>query len=175
MGLNNVNVEAIKAFAAELERDPAAGKKTKKVVGEWVFEEGKPQFRGALDYPQGTQLTESDFAPFMGGRGLRPDPVQYCLYGMAACFASTYAAVAASEGVPLKKLRVAIENRMDMSRALGVSDRKPIESVTMTLDVESDAPKAKLEELRRAAEERCPGVYCLTNPIPLTTRFGSAG
>lgn len=175
MGLNNVNVEAMQAFAAEVERDPEAGKKAKKVIGEWNFEEGAPQFRALLEHPEGAQLTESDFAPFMGGQGLKPDPVQYCLYGMAACFASTYAAVAAAEGVPLRTLRVAIENQMDMSRALGVSDRTPIESATMTLEVESDAPKPKLEELRRAAEERCPGVYCITQPIPLTTRLGRIG
>ncbi len=109
----------------------------------------------------------------MGGRGLRPDPVQYCLFGMASCFASTYAAVAAAEGVALKRLRIAMENELDMSRALGVSDRKPIESATMTLEVQSDAPKAKLEELRKLAEERCPGVYCITNPIPFTSRLES--
>jgi hypothetical protein len=68
-----------------------------------------------------------------------------------------------------------MENRMDLSRAAGVSDRPPIESAAITLEVESDAPAAKLEELRRAAEERCPGVYCITQPIPLTTRLGSIG
>jgi uncharacterized OsmC-like protein len=173
--INNVNVEAMKAFAAEIERDPAAGVKTKRVVGEWIFAEGEPQFRATLEYPNGTQVTESDFAPPMGGRGLRPDPVQYCLFGMASCFASTYAAVAAAEGVPLKRLRVAIENRLDMSRALGVSDRPPIQGVTMTLDVEADAPRETLERLRRLAEERCPGVYCITQAIPLRTALGPVG
>lgn len=175
MGLNNVNVQAVKAFAAEVERDPQAGKKPKAVIGEWNFKDGEPQFRATLEFPSGSQLTESDFAPPMGGRGLRPDPVQYCLFGMVACFASTYAAVAAERDIALKKLRIAMENRMDMSRALGVSERPPIESVTMTLEVESDAPEAQLEELRRAAEERCPGVYCITQPIPLTTRLGTVG
>ncbi|MGH7545704.1 MAG: OsmC family protein [Gemmatimonadota bacterium] len=175
MGLNNVNVESMQAFAAEVERDPNAGRKSKKVVGEWNFKDGEPQFRATMEFPAGTQVTECDFLPPMGGRGLRPDPVQYCLYGFAACFASTYAAVAAAENVPLKKLRVAIENRLDLSRALGVSDRVPIEDVVLTLEVEADAPKAKLEELRRAAEDRCPGVYCMTNPIPLTTRLGAIG
>lgn len=175
MGINNINVAPMRAFAAEIERDPGAARKVKRVVGEWNFREGEPQFRATLEFPAGTQVTESDFLPPMGGRGLRPDPVQYCLYGFAACFASTYAAVAAVENVPLKTLRIAIENRMDLSRALGVADRTPIEDVSITLEVEADAPRAKLEEMRKAAEERCPGVYCMTHAIPLATRLGPVG
>jgi len=41
--------------------------------------------------------------------------------------------------------------------------------VEITVTVSADAPREKLEEIERVARERCPGVYCVTNPIPLTT------
>jgi hypothetical protein len=41
------------------------------------------------------------------------------------------------------------------------------------LVVASDAAPEKLEGLRRLAEERCPGVYCITNPIPFESEIAT--
>jgi uncharacterized OsmC-like protein len=169
--LNNVNLKAAQAFATQVQQDASAGKKLKAVTGRWVFEEGRPQFTAELEHAGGTQTTEVDFAPFMGGQGLRPDPITYCLLGFASCFAGTFVAVASEQGVALKSLEVTLENQVDLSRSLGLSDRPVTEGITAVLEIESDAPKAKLEEIRRLAEERCPGVYCVTNPIPFSSRL----
>lgn len=169
--VNNVNVHAMEAFAADVAQDENVGKKLKTVTGRWVFEDGKPQFTAELEYPGGMQTTETDFAPFMGGSGLKPDPVTYCLYGFASCFAGTFAAIASAEGIQLEKLEITLENEVDLSRSAGVSDRPVTEGISATLRVESDATKEKLEDIRRLAEERCPGVYCVTNPIPFTSRM----
>jgi len=40
----------------------------------------------------------------MGGEGLAPDPIQYCLYGLAACYAGTFAGLAAAQGVSWRSL-----------------------------------------------------------------------
>ena len=169
--INNVNVQAMRDFAGQIEKDPATAKKVKTVTGRWVFEDGKPQFSADVDYPKGKLRLETDFAPFVGGEGLRPDPVSYCMYGFASCFAGTFVAVAATEGVELKQVEVTIENEIDLSRPMGVADRPVTEGMTATLRVVSAAPADKLQEIRRLAEERCPGVYCITNPIPFTSRL----
>lgn len=166
---NNVNVAAVEKFVEEVKKDPAQAKKVKRVVGEWVFQEGEPQFKAEVEFPKGKEIVQADFAPFMGGGGQKPDPIQYCLYGFASCFAGTFAAVAAMEGVTLKKLTVAAENRMDLSRTFGLADNPLVEGVELTVTVSSDAPPEKLQEIERLARERCPGVYCITNPIPLKT------
>ena len=112
---------------------------------------------------------ESDFAPFMGGRGLAPDPIQYCLYGMAACYAGTFVSVATAEGIALQRLRVSVENKVDLTRTLGLSSNPIVEGVQVTLTVAADAPQEKLNQIEALARDRCPGVYCLVNPIQLTT------
>lgn len=168
---NNVNTDAVLKFADEVRKNPDAAKKTKRIVGEWVLEEGQPQFRARVEYPKGAEILEADTAPFMGGTGIKPDPVQYCLYGLAACYASTFAAIAAGEGIPLGKLTVAAENQVDLSRSIGLSPNPVVEGVTITATVQSEAGREKLEEVERLTRERCPGVYCLTNPIPLTTKL----
>lgn len=169
MGINNINTAAAGKFLEEAKKDPQVTKKTKRVEGEWVFEEGRPQFRATLAYKEGESIAESDFAPFMGGMGLAPDPIQYCLFGMAACYAGTFVSIAAMEGVELSSLNVAVENKVDLSRSLGLSDNPIVEEVVVTLSVTSDAPQDTLDNIEELARQRCPGVYCLTNPIPLKT------
>lgn len=172
--LNNVNVEALQAFARQAEKDPSQTRKSKKVEGEWVLEEGKPQFRATLDFPKGKRVVETDFAPFMGGWGSEPDPVQYCLYGFASCYASTFATMASLEGVKLSSLHVTAQNKLDLSRTLGLSDRPIVEKLEITLTVGSDASREKLEELEKLAFQRCPAVFCLTNPIQVETQVVKA-
>lgn len=164
--VNNVDVDAMREFAAQIETDPAAARKVKTVTGRWNFQDGMPQFSADVGYPNGAQSTETDFAPFMGGEGLRPDPVSYCLYGFASCFAGTFAAVAATEGIELQELEVTVENEIDLSRPMGVADRPVTRGMKATVRVKSSAADERLDEIRRLAEERCPGVYCITNPIP---------
>ena len=166
---NNVNLQGMMSFMEQAKADPGLLKKEKSVEGTWNFTEGQPQFKATLAYAGGERTLEADLAPFLGGTGGAPDPIQYCLYGLAACFGGTFMAIAAGEGVILKSLRVVAENQVDFSRAMGMGTKPVVEKVMLKLIAESDAPQAKLQELEKLARERCPGVYCLTQPIPLET------
>ena len=171
MVTNNINLEALGKYFEEVKKDPSQAKKTKRVDGEWVLEQGRPQFKAELNFEQGSEIIQSDFAPFMGGWGSRPDPIQYCLYGLASCFAGTFAAIASQEGVVLKKFKVSVENKIDLSRTLGLSENPIVEEMILTSVIESDASKDKIAEIMDLAVQRCPGVYCLTKPIPLKTNL----
>ncbi len=118
-------------------------------------------------------IFEADFPPPMGGTGSAPNPLAYCFWGGLACYAMTYAQEAARQGVQLRSMRARIETEVDMTRALGVTDNAPVERIDWTLDVDADAPREKLEELKRIADEHCPGVYCVRNPVELTTHLAA--
>ncbi len=66
-----------------------------------------------------------------------------------------------------------MENKVDLTRTLGLSGNPVVEGIELTLEVESDTTREKLEEIESLAKERCPGVYCLVNPIPLTTHLNT--
>lgn len=85
----------------------------------------------------------------------------------------TYATEAARDGIQLTALRGTITTEVDQTRALGVTDNPPVERVTWALQVEADAPEEALQQVKARADERCPGVYCMTNPIPLTTNLAT--
>ncbi len=166
MRINNVDVEKAGAFVEEVKQDKSKAVKSKRVEGRWNVEDGKVQFTATIAHPQGSTVVEADGPPFIGGSGKKPDPVQYCLFGLAACFAQTFASIAAEKGIKLDELKVTVENKVNLSRALGLSDEPIVENVALQVNASSEG-KENLDEVKRLAEERCPGVYCLTNPIKL--------
>lgn len=164
--MNNVNAAAIEKFLVTIQNDPTQAKKEKSVEGAWVFEEGKPQFVATLGYAEGQAVLKTELPLFAGGWGSSPDPIQYCLYGLAACFAVTFAGAATSKGVQLTKLEVTAQNWMDLRKQMGVGDENILDKVKLTVLAEGGSPE-QLAEIVTLAEERCPGTECLTRVIPL--------
>ncbi len=166
MKINNVDLDKVQGFVEEVRVDRTKAFKEKRVEGIWNFEEKEPQFRAVLEHADGKTAIEADAPPFLGGGGIKPDPVQYCLYGLAACFAQTFASVAAEKGIELKSLKVAAENRVNLTKSLGLGDEPVVEEAKITVSAKAD-DRTKMEEIGKEARERCPGVYCLTNPVKL--------
>ncbi|MBI5453779.1 MAG: OsmC family protein [Deltaproteobacteria bacterium] len=170
MGTNNINVEKIKATVADVSKDLSKAKKVNKIEGEWNLGAGS-QFRATVQFEGGKITLEADQPSFLGGGGTQPGPMIYCLYGSASCYAATFATMAAMEGINLRKLKVVAESSIDFSRVFGLSNNPIAEKVKFTLFVESDAPVEKIRAIEELSKERCPAVYCLTNPIPLETEL----
>src|SRR3972149_4079059 len=162
MNPNNVTLDGMMAFVEQAKQDPAVLKKQKRVEGTWSFDQGRPQFRASLAYAAGERVLGAE-------AGRPPDPIQCCLYGLAACFAGTFVSLAAADGVVLQGLQVVAENQVDLTRPMGLGNKPVVEEVSLKLMAQSDADIATLQALERLARERCPGVFCLTQPIPLET------
>jgi len=167
MEMNNIRLEGMKRFVEEVKQDLSKSKKTKKVECLWNFDERKPQMVSKLQHPKGEATIYSDLAPFMGGSGSAPDPIQYCLFGLAACFAGTFMSTATMMGIKIQSLKVSAENFMDFGKTIGLTNNPITEKAKIITEVKSDASREQLKDLERLARERCPGVYCLINPIPL--------
>ena len=167
MKINNVDMEKAGAFIEEVKKDKSKALKVKRVEGTWNLEDGEVQFMSTLEHANGSTFVEADAPPFLGGNGIKPDPVQYCLFGLAACYAQTFASVAAEKGVELSKLKVVAENKVNLSMALGLGNEPIVEKVKLSVEVSSEVEKGRLKDIEKLAKQRCPGVYCLTNPIKL--------
>jgi len=166
--VNHVNMQKLGELSETIKKDAANAKITPKVSGKWIFEDGQPQFSSVMNI-EGKEFTiEADMPTKLGGWGTRPGPLHYCLYGLTSCYAFTFAAVAAMEKITLKTLEVETEAHIDLSKVLGMSEKPIVEEVKWKVKVSSDAPQEKIESLKKLAEERCPAVYCLTNPVKLT-------
>ncbi|WP_217914985.1 OsmC family protein [Miltoncostaea marina] len=172
--MHNVDVDALNATIARATGDPAAVRQPVRFEGEWQTG-GGPQFTASIPVPGGDPVRfEADFPPPMGGTGSAPNPLAYCFWGGMACYAMTFAQEAARQGVELRGLRARAEAEVDQSRALGVTGNPPVERIDWYLEVDADAPAERLEELKRLADERCPGAYCVRNPVELATHLERA-
>ena len=174
--MHNVNVEAVERTAESARQDPAAATQPVSFDGEWQTAEGAVQFTTEIPLPNGGSVTfEADYPPHMGGTGSAPNPLAYCFWGGIACFAMTYAQEAAMKGVELRSLRARVRTEMNMSRALGVGDLPPVQGIEWFLEVDADADQEVLEQIKADSDERCPGAYCIKNPIALSTHLEIAG
>lgn len=172
--MNNVNVQSVEKFVSTIQKDPAQAKKTKRVTGSWIFEQGQPQFVSTIKHATGSITLKAELPPPAGGWGTSPDPIQYCLYGLAACFAGIFAATAAGEGVRLTRLQVTAENWLDLRKQMGLTDENIMEKVQFTVDADG-ASRGKLEEILALTRARCPGVECITQAIPLEIELITGG
>ena len=66
--LNNVNVGNPEQVTREAETDKSKVKRTQKINGEWLLEEGGPQFRAEVNFEGGKIVMESD-QPYYGSQG----------------------------------------------------------------------------------------------------------
>jgi uncharacterized OsmC-like protein len=167
--LNNVNVGILEQVMREAETDKSKVKRTQKVDGEWLLEEGGPQFKAEVNFEGGKIVMESDQPKNLGGGGTRPGPLHYCFFGLVACYTATFATMASMMGIELKRLTGRLEGNLNFSRVFGLSKEPVMEEIRIALQVESDAPREKLEEVERLAYERCPAVFALTEQVKLNT------
>jgi len=111
-------MKEMEKFVEAVKKDSKQAIREKSVTGEWVFRDGQPQFVSELKYSKGSVSLACELPSFAGGWGSSPDPMQYCLYGLAACYASTLVAIATNEKIELRLLRVTAENRVDLHKQL---------------------------------------------------------
>ena len=167
--LNNVNVGKLEQITKEAETDNSKVKRTQKIDGEWLLEEGGPQFKAKVSFEGGKIIMESDQPKNLGGGGTRPGPLHYWFFGLVSCYTTTFATMASQMGIKLQKLTAKVEGDLNFSRVFGLSRDPVIKEIRITLEVESDAPQEKLEEAEKLAYERCPAVFALTEPVKLNT------
>lgn len=167
----NIDVQTARAFREQVLKDPSAARKEKAVEGAWSFRERTPQFTAEVEYAKGRANLACEMPAFAGGWGTSPDPIQYCLYGMAACYATTFAMAAAQEGVALTSLRVRAENQLDLRKQMGLTRDPIVQRVKFTVRAQG-APPEVLARLKELADERCPAVECLQRAVPYETTLG---
>ncbi|MHA2079104.1 MAG: OsmC family protein [Candidatus Thorarchaeota archaeon] len=165
MEVNRVNLEAFEKTVEKAKKDSESALKTLKVEGKWRLGEKGPQFESELKYENGRVILYSDEPSFLGGGGMAVNPIQYCLFGIASCFAATFAKWAAIEGVELEELSITAEADLDMSISFGVSDNPILEKMTLNVNAKTDASEKEVEKIRQITLKRCPAYYCLAEAV----------
>jgi uncharacterized OsmC-like protein len=105
----------------------------------------------------GRALAVAGLHPATGGSGLELCSGDMLLEALVACAGVTLKAVATAIEIPLKRAEVFAEGDLDFRGTLGVAKDAPVGFVAIRLriEVETDAPKDKIDQLLKLTERYC--------------------
>ncbi len=167
---NGIRLDALAETREKIVRGEVPPQKPFEVEGRWRSE-GPGMFEATLAFPGGTLTLVSDQPPPSGGEGIAPNPVQYCVYAMLACYATTFMTLAAKKGVEIRGLKCRGASVANMKAIFEVEEGPIIDRVWIELEVDSDASDEVLEALREEADRKCPAAYTVQNAVPFASRL----
>jgi putative redox protein len=107
-----------------------------------------------------------DEPPLIGGTDTGPTPVELVLAALGTCQEIVYATYARVLGIPVERVDVTAEGRVDLRGFFGVAEVPAgFQDVTFTVDIASSAPPAEVARLVQAVNAHCPVLDILTQPV----------
>jgi putative redox protein len=170
MERNGLDLDVLQDAIDMIREQPEAGMVTIRTLHRWDDGFGVDGY--AKEVEEGGEVTtrrftfRTDWPPEIGGQNSGPSPGEALLGALGGCVAMTYVTKAASRGVPIDELEVAIQARVDLQGTFELdSVRAGLSDVTITVGVRSDVDDAVLDELARVTR-RTSAVYdSLANPL----------
>jgi uncharacterized OsmC-like protein len=106
----------------------------------------------------------------VGGMADAPTPLEYLLSGAVGCYAAVFAFYAAKLGVNYESFEAVARTNFDV-RGHMMPDAPPsgFQTVTIAINVKSNASPEKLREIERLALNGCPGIATLREPVAVET------
>lgn len=166
MSLNNIDTQQVRDYKQEIIRDPREAKFTAKVEGEWLFEEGGPQFRSKVKVKDGTYTMEASH-PNFAGPGCRPGPMAFGLFWFASCFSSTFVTEAAMRNLRLTSVKSRVEADLDYTAQFDLDACPLITEYRVIVDVSGDVTETQVQDLKEYALGKCMGMFTIKHAIPL--------
>jgi uncharacterized OsmC-like protein len=166
MTFNNIDTAQVKQYKKEIQADPKEAKFTAKIEGDWLFEEGGPQFRSTVKVKDGTYTMEASH-PNFAGPACRPGPMAFGLFWFAACYSSTFVTEASLRNLKLTSVRTRVEADLDYTTQFDLGNTPLITEYRVFMDVKGDATDAQIQDLREYALKRCMGMFTIQNAIKL--------
>jgi uncharacterized OsmC-like protein len=173
--LNGVNTPNLFATISAVAGTPSLAKFQFRATNRWI---AGTHSRGTIEsfYGAGSEQAhkrtftlEADHPAVLVGEDNAPLPVEYLLYGLAACITSGIANIAAARGVKLTEVESKVEGDIDLLGILGLSEdvRNGYNNIRATFTIKGDAPEAKLRQIVEQSRARSAVFDVLTNGVPV--------
>lgn len=170
MPLNNIDIKQIKEYRDLIAIDPDEARFTAKIEGEWLFEEGGPQFRSTVKVRDGLYTMEASHPNFMKP-GVCPGPMAFGLFWFAACYTSTFVTEATNRNIRLTSVRTRVEADLDYTSQFDPGDTPLIHEYRVIMEVTGEADEHIFQDLKDYALEKCMGMFTIRNALPLNVEL----
>ncbi len=113
--------------------------------------------RIACKVETGRAIATAGLHPATGGTGMELCSGDMLLEALVACAGVTLKAVATALEIPLRSATVSAEGDLDFRGTLGVAKDAPVgfRAIRLAFQIESDAPRDKLDTLLKLTERYC--------------------
>ncbi|MFY9749469.1 MAG: OsmC family protein [Methanoregula sp.] len=166
MGLNNIDTKQVVDYKKEIRNKPVDAKFTAKIEGDWLFEEGGPQFRSIVKVKDGTYTMEACH-PNFAGPASRPGPMAFGLFWFAACFSSTLVTEASLRNITLTNVKTRVEADLDYTAQFDLGKQPLVNGFRVFMDVKGDVTEAQLADLKEYSLTHCMGMFTIQHAITL--------
>jgi putative redox protein len=149
-----------------IRKDPNLGKGTFSAVTEWMD--------GSLARTTARSFTiETDEPTPLGGTDKAIDPMELLLAAVGSCLQIGWVTHANRRGVDFRALRIETRGDYDLSGYLALDPDLPpgFLKLSYTVEVDSDADPATLEEIRVAAENGSPVTQNVLKGTPISAEI----
>lgn len=108
-----------------------------------------------------------------GGDDIAPTPLEYMAAALGGCVMNLIHIIAAENEIVLGKIGVTVSGDIDPSRAFGLEteERAGFSELTVTVEINTDAPEKEEKKLYRQLLKRCPLCDTISNPTPVKILF----
>lgn len=163
---NGVDLAAVQDFVDRYRADPDAGRHGFSANVRWL---GGYRTETAL---AGATLVHGDEPTELAGTGTGPSPEDMLLTAVGQCLIVGLAGSASARGVVIESLEVEVSGVVNLTAAYGVEAGSPgFQAIDIAVRLESDAPRAELEDLLARALELAPIPNTVQRPVPVAARL----
>jgi uncharacterized OsmC-like protein len=180
LGLNDVDVDGIKALDKKIRENPALGKRTVKLRSTWqrgvkaLIEIGAQEVAGQSAVPPTRRFFVTMDAPAgLGGVDASPTAAESLVAALAGCLTSGIAANAALFDVPIAAIDIDMEADIDFRGLLGhdKSVRNGFSDIRYTVTIRSPASEAQVRKCKETIDRKSPVGDTIANPVNITSTF----
>ena len=164
--LNNIDSLQVRDYAEVIRKNPKEAAFTARIEGDWLFEEGGPQFRSTVKVKDGTYTMEASH-PNFAGPGIRPGPMAFGLFWFAACFSSTFVTEASLRNLALTAVKTRVEADLDYTAQFDLGKSPLVNEFRVFMDVKGTITDKQVQDLKEYALGHCIGMFTIRHAIRL--------
>ncbi|MGH9040111.1 MAG: OsmC family protein [Acidimicrobiia bacterium] len=162
----NLDMETFGQTTEAIRNDPQLGKGAFTTVTEWV--DGSQARTTARSFS-----LETDEPTPLGGTDKAIDPMELLLAAVGSCLQIGWVTHANRRGVDFRSLRIETRGEYDLSGYLAIDASVPpgFLNISYSVEVDTDADPAVLEEIRAAAENGSPVTQNVLQGTPINAEI----
>jgi len=170
MSCSTLDMETFAATKSHVAKNPEDGKGTFETVTEW--QDGAQAVTRARSF-----TIQTDEPTPLGGTDTAIDPMELLLGALGSCLTIGWVTQANLRGVDYRNLKITVKAPFDLRgyMALDKDVRPGFGDLEYTVEVDSDADDAVLEEIKAASEATSPMFDNILRPTGISGKVSRAG